>query len=71
MSDYPIKWHKISNGYDDEFESYRDRESFIYITEAGAVEAWRSSSSIEDPVLAPTGYLGGISPLEDSAVERA
>lgn len=60
MSNYPIKWHKATHGFDDDLKPVRDRESLLYITEAGAVEAWRSSMPIEDPVLAPTGYFGGI-----------
>lgn len=60
MSDYPIKWHKTSHGYDDSMEPRRDRESYIYITERGAVEAWRSSTPVEDSVIAPTGHFGGI-----------
>lgn len=60
MSDYPIKWHKTSHGYGDNMNPIRERESYLYITEAGTVEAWRSPSAIQDPFFAPTGYFGGI-----------
>lgn len=60
MSDYPIKWHKTSHGYDDSMDPVRERESFVYITEAGAIEAWRTPSASSDPFFAPTGYFGGI-----------
>lgn len=60
MSDYPIKWHKTSHGYDSSMGPIRERETYVLITEAGAVEAWRSPSLTSDPFFAPTGYFGGI-----------
>lgn len=60
MSDYPIKWHKTSHGFDADLNPIRERESFVYITEAGAIEAWRTPSASSDPFFAPTGYFGGI-----------
>lgn len=58
--EYPIKWYKQSHGYDDNHGNIRDRESYLYITEQGTIEGWRSSTPVKDPVLAPTGYFGGI-----------
>lgn len=43
--EYPIKWHKISYGYDKDMNHIRERESFVYITEKGAVEGWRTPSA--------------------------
>lgn len=43
--EYPIKWHKISHGYDKGMNPIRERESFVYLTEKGAVEGWRTPSA--------------------------
>ena len=60
MSDYPIKWHKTTHGFDDDLKPIRDRESYLYITEVGTVEAWRTKAGDADPFWNPTGYYGGI-----------
>ena len=71
MTDYPIKWHKTSHGYDDDMLPIRERESFILIYPTGAIEGWRAPSMDgPEPMWAPTGYYGGIevhskTPLRD------
>lgn len=62
MSDYPIKWHKTSHGYDDDMNPIRECESYVLITESGAVEAWRTPSStiMQDSPFNQTRYFGGI-----------
>lgn len=42
MSIYPVLWHHISHGYDDDMEPIRHRDSYLYITEQGAIEGWQA-----------------------------
>lgn len=47
MTTYPIRWHKTSHGYGENGDKIRERESFVLITEQGAVEGWRTPSPSE------------------------
>ena len=42
MNDYPIFWHQTSYGYDADWEQTLLRDSYVYITEHGAIEGWRA-----------------------------
>lgn len=57
MTTYPIRWRQASNGYGDDGRPIRQRESFIYITENGAIEGWRTPAS---DMLHPDRHYGGI-----------
>lgn len=46
MSDHPIFWHQTSHGYDADWEQTRLRDSYIYWTEHGAVEGWRTPTAL-------------------------
>lgn len=57
----PIKWHQSINSYDEDGNESMQREMFVYITDDGAVEGWRSpSSGFDQGLIYPTGYFGGI-----------
>ena len=58
MTTYPIKWHQVSHGYGEDGSKIRERESFVLITEQGAVEGWRTPA--RDGVGFSGGYYGGI-----------
>ena len=57
---YPIYWHQTSMALRPErdYEPTRDRESYVYITERGAVEGWRTKEIGSQ--VHPSGYYGGI-----------
>ena len=57
MTTYPVKWHQVSHGYNDKWEDVRLRESFVYITERGAIEGWRTP--LMEPFYGDT-HVGGI-----------
>ena len=42
MTIYPILLHQTSYGYDGDMNPTRHRDSYIYLTEQGAVEGWRA-----------------------------
>ena len=57
MSIYPVLWHQTSYGYDGDMNPIRQRDSYLYITEQGAIEGWQA------PYLHPkpgAEYFGGI-----------
>lgn len=56
MSNYPIKHHVIRHNYGDDWSIDMDRESYLYITERGAIEGWRTKS----PMPRHGEYYGGI-----------
>jgi hypothetical protein len=60
MSSFPQRVHQIGKVYDEKFELTRQRESFVYITEKGAVEGWRQPVTGAPESLFPTGHIGGI-----------
>lgn len=53
---YPIKHHVTRHNYADDWSEVRDRESYLYITERGAIEGWRSKSATPQH----GEYFGGI-----------
>ena len=59
MTIYPIRWHKTSHGYGEDGEKTRERESFVLITEQGAIEGWRTPEA-RGGVGFSGGYYGGI-----------
>lgn len=46
MTIYPIFWHQTSHGYDGDMNPTRQRDSYLYITEHGAIEGWRTPTVI-------------------------
>ena len=59
MSPYPVRWHQTSHGYGDDGQPIRQRESFVFITENGAIEGWRTPE-YGQAKYHPSGYYGGI-----------
>ena len=55
---YPIRYYKKSHHYTEDMTEVRDREAYVYITEHGAVEAWRTKTQANG--VFPSGYFGGI-----------
>ena len=53
---YPIKHHVTRHNYAEDWAETNDRESYLYITERGAVEGWRSKSAMPQY----GEYIGGI-----------
>lgn len=59
MTTYPIRWHKTSHGYSKNGNKIRERESFVLITEQGAIEGWRTPAAPGSYGFSG-GYYGGI-----------
>jgi hypothetical protein len=60
MSVYPQRIHQITEFYDDKYALTRKRDSFVYVTETGAIEGWRMPFPGGPDRLFPTGHIGGI-----------
>lgn len=61
MSTSTVRTHQITEHYSEgDFDNPLRRESFVLVTERGAVEGWRTPSPDGSSPVFPSGYFGGI-----------